>query len=242
MNQGLPNNIEAEKALIGSVFWSYGALQKACEEVDKDMFYLDSHAKIFEVILELYQNKKPVDINTLTTELVNKNQYDFIIGSTHVVCDGYDLCMNDFFEGKTKREAYWKYFEEVLHNVETYDFFNVYGHIDFINRYGNYSDKTMNYDEFKPLTDKILKVLAEKNKGIEINTSGFRYGLGHTHPQFPIVKRFKELGGRIITVGSDAHRPEQIAFRFDTAYKMLREAGFDQIALFNDRKPEFVKI
>ena len=72
MNQGLPNNIEAEKALIGSVFWSYGALQKACEEVDKDMFYLDSHAKIFEVILELYQNKKPVDINTLTTELVNK--------------------------------------------------------------------------------------------------------------------------------------------------------------------------
>ena len=72
MNQGLPNNVEAEKALIGSVFWSYGALQKACEEVDKDMFYLDSHAKIFEVILELYQNKKPVDINTLTTELVNK--------------------------------------------------------------------------------------------------------------------------------------------------------------------------
>ena len=51
MNQGLPNNIEAEKALLGSVFWSYGALQKACEEVDKEMFYLDSNSKIFEVIL-----------------------------------------------------------------------------------------------------------------------------------------------------------------------------------------------
>ncbi len=80
MNQGLPNNIEAEKALIGSVFWSYGALQKACEEVDKDMFYLDSHAKIFEVILELYQNKKPVDINTLTTELVNKKLINTVGG------------------------------------------------------------------------------------------------------------------------------------------------------------------
>ena len=80
MNQGLPNNIEAEKSLIGSVFWSYGALQKACEEVDKDMFYLDSHAKIFEVILELYQNKKPVDINTLTTELVNKKLINTVGG------------------------------------------------------------------------------------------------------------------------------------------------------------------
>ncbi len=80
MNQGLPNNIEAEKALLGSVFWSYGALQKACEEVDKDMFYLDSNSKIFEVILELYKDKKPVDINTLTTELVNKKLINTIGG------------------------------------------------------------------------------------------------------------------------------------------------------------------
>ena len=80
MNQGLPNNIEAEKALLGSVFWSYGALQKACEEVDKEMFYLDSNSKIFEVILELYKDKKPVDINTLTTELVNKKIINTIGG------------------------------------------------------------------------------------------------------------------------------------------------------------------
>ena len=80
MNQGLPNNIEAEKALLGSVFWSYGALQKACEEVDKEMFYLDSSSKIFEVILELYKDKKPVDINTLTTELVNKKLINTIGG------------------------------------------------------------------------------------------------------------------------------------------------------------------
>ena len=80
MNQGLPNNIEAEKALLGSVFWSYGALQKACEEIDKEMFYLDSNSKIFEVILELYKEKKPVDINTLTTEVVNKKLINTIGG------------------------------------------------------------------------------------------------------------------------------------------------------------------
>ena len=77
---GLPNNIEAEKALLGSVFWSYESLQKACEEIHKEMFYLDSHAKIFEVIKYLYDNKKPVDINTLTSELVNRKLIDIIGG------------------------------------------------------------------------------------------------------------------------------------------------------------------
>lgn len=72
MNNGLPNNIEAERALIGSVFYSYGALQKVCEEISSDVFYLDSHSKIFEVISDLYQAKKPVDVTTVTTEIVNK--------------------------------------------------------------------------------------------------------------------------------------------------------------------------
>jgi replicative DNA helicase len=73
MNNGLPHNVEAERGLIGSVFWSYGALQQACEEVDKENFYLDNNATIFSVIKELYENKKPVDVDTVVSELVNKN-------------------------------------------------------------------------------------------------------------------------------------------------------------------------
>lgn len=71
-NTGLPHNIEAEKSLIGSAFWSYGALQKVCEEVTSEVFYLDSHSKIFEVINSLYQDKKPVDASTVTTEIINR--------------------------------------------------------------------------------------------------------------------------------------------------------------------------
>ena len=71
-NNGLPHNIEAEKALIGSVFWSYNSLQKACEEVSKEVFYLDSHSKIFEVIQELYLEKEPVDASTVTARIVDK--------------------------------------------------------------------------------------------------------------------------------------------------------------------------
>ena len=73
MNKGLPNNIDAEKALIGSMFWSRSSLQKGCEDIEKEFFYLDSNAKIFEVIKDLYNDKKPVDVNTVTTELVDRN-------------------------------------------------------------------------------------------------------------------------------------------------------------------------
>lgn len=71
-NGGMPANIEAEKALLGSVFWSYNSLQKVCEEVNSDVFYLDSHAKIFEVINSLYCDKKPVDVGTVTSEIINR--------------------------------------------------------------------------------------------------------------------------------------------------------------------------
>ena len=71
-NNGLPHNIEAEKALLGSVFWSYDSLQKVCEEVSSEFFYLDSHSKIFEVIQLLYFNKKPVDASTVTAEAINR--------------------------------------------------------------------------------------------------------------------------------------------------------------------------
>lgn len=69
---GLPHNIEAEKFLIGSVFWSYASLQKVCEEVSPEVFYLDSHAKIFSVIAFLYQAQKPVDAETVMAEIVNR--------------------------------------------------------------------------------------------------------------------------------------------------------------------------
>ncbi len=73
MNKEMPKNIEAEKALLGSLFWSKDSLQKACEEVQKELFYLDSHAKLFEVIKDLYESKQPVEIDTVVSELVNRN-------------------------------------------------------------------------------------------------------------------------------------------------------------------------
>jgi len=72
MNKSLPNNIDAEKALIGSMFWSKASLQKGCEDIEKEYFYSDNNSKIFEVIKDLYNLHNPVDVNTVTTELLDR--------------------------------------------------------------------------------------------------------------------------------------------------------------------------
>ena len=169
------------------------------------------------------------------------NPFDFVIGSTHVI-NGLDVSDSRFFEGKTKKEAYTEYFENVLEHAKLHDCYNVYGHLDYINRYSHYEDNSLEYKDYSDIIDEILKVLVSKGKGLDINTSGYRYGLGRTNPQLDIVKRFKELGGEIVTVGSDAHKPEDVGAYFAEAYAMLKEAGFKYTASFRNKKATMVKL
>lgn len=182
------------------------------------------------------------DIIKKVKTIVNEYPFDFIIGSSHITCKK-DMAMDkSFFEGLSRREAYLKYFEEILKNIELYNEFDVYGHIDYVVRYGGYAENKIDYIEFKEILDEILLSLIKKNKGIEINTSGIRYGLGNPHPNIDIIRRYKELGGKIITMGSDAHKVNDLASGFDVAFDILENAGFDEIAVYHNRVPDFVKI
>ncbi len=183
------------------------------------------------------------DILEQIKDMLEKYKFDFIIGSSHITCKK-DMAMDkSFFEKITRREAYLKYFKEVLENIKLYtDEFDVYGHLDYVVRYGGYNIKRIEYEEFREILDDILINLIKKEKGLEINTSGIRYGLELPHPNIEILKRFKELGGKIITIGSDAHNVNDLASHFDVAYDLLEYVGFDEIAVFHERKPSFVKI
>lgn len=181
------------------------------------------------------------------SDMVKNNNFDFIIGSSHITC-GKDMAYDkSFFEGLTPHQSIVKYLSEVLQNIKTYKSeFDVYGHIDYVIRYiiknyGNVMTK-IDYEEFRELLDEILLLLIRTNKGIEINTSGIRYGLGTPHPNIEILKRYKELGGNIITIGSDAHKKEDLASNFDVAYDMLESVGFDNLTVYHNRKPKFIKI
>lgn len=220
-----------------------------CEHYEESDY--NKYMPVFNGFKEKYADKIKLTFgveigleNPIAEKIDNFSQsfpFDFVIGSSHSVC-GFDLYFDDFFTGKTKKEAYTIYFEEMLKNVKSINNFNVYGHMDFISRYGTYGDNSLLYKDYSDLIDEVLKVLIEKGKGIEINTSGYRYGINQTYPQFDILKRYKELGGEIVTVGSDSHTTSGIADHFEVAYDMLDRAGFKYLSLFRNRKPEFVKL
>lgn len=189
---------------------------------------------------------RPISFDVIKS-LVKDYDFDFIIGSSHITCDKDMAYDSSFFDGLTPHQAIMNYLNEIKTNIMLYpNEFDVYGHIDYVIRYvikyyGPVMTK-LEYDEFRDTLDEILTGLISRDKGIEINTSGFRYGLNTAHPNIEILKRYKELGGKIITMGSDAHKADDLAKDFDKAVDMLETAGFDEIAVYHKRQPDFVKI
>lgn len=181
------------------------------------------------------------DKNHRLDDFINSADFDFVIGSSHLV-NGKDPYYPDFFNNKTDDQAFMEYFESILNNLETCSNFDVYGHIDYVVRYSPNKDKNYSYIKYKDILDNILKKIINMGKGIEINTSGYKSGLKEPNPCFEIIKRYRELGGEIITAGSDAHQCNYIGYRFKDAASILKNAGFRYYTKFNKRKPEFIKL
>lgn len=181
----------------------------------------------------------------LKAELINytKNYpFDFVIGSSHLV-DRMDPYYPDLFEKYSDEKAVFRRsFECILKNLEVFTDFDVCGHLDYIVRYAPNQEQYYNYLDDIDLIDCILKKCVEHQIGLEINTSGWKYGLSSPHPAIGIFKRYKELGGEIVTIGSDAHKPEHIAWGFERIPDFLREAGFSYFTIFKERKPIFLPL
>lgn len=175
------------------------------------------------------------------SKFTNSWPFDFVIGSVHVV-DGKDPYNGALFEKRKDADVYAQAFETTLQNIRNIPDFDVLGHMDYIVRYGKNQARDYDWRDHKDLIDEILRWLIEHGKGIEMNMAGFKYGLGFCHPYPEIIRRYQELGGEIITVGSDAHRPDHIAYQFEDAGKILESCGFRYYTVFIDRKPEFLKI
>ncbi len=162
--------------------------------------------------------------------------WDFIIGSTHVV-NGLDPYYPQYWEGKSKQQGIMEYYEATLANIRKLDCFDVYGHIDYIVRYAPNQRENYSILDYKDIIDEILKLLIQNGKGIECNTAGFKYGLGVPNPENYVLKRYHELGGEILTIGSDGHKPEHTAYAFDKVPAILESCGIRYYTVFHDRKP-----
>lgn len=171
---------------------------------------------------------------------INKYLFDFVICSQHAI-DRSDLYFGNFFENKTQCESYEKYFTELYHIVKNFKNYSVLGHLDLIKRYGGF-ENLLEDTLFYEIIESILKQAIHDGKGIEINTSCYRYNLPDLTPSRYIINMYKDLGGEIITTGSDSHNPSQVAYQFDYIYSYLKDVGFKYVCKFDKMEPTFIKI
>ena len=148
---------------------------------------------------------------------------------------------DEYFKNKSQKEAYEVYYKTLYDIIKNYNNYSVVGHGDLIKRYGNYSN-ILKDSLFIDIIESILKEAIYKGKGIEINTSCFRYKLPDLTPSRKIISLYKDLGGEIITTGSDAHSPAFISCKFDYICSYLKDLGFKYISTFNNLKPNFIKL
>ena len=200
-------------------------------------------------------------------ELTAKYPFDFIIGSTHCL-ENIDPYWEEYWYERTAEEGLDRYFDAIDKNVSDYDCFDSLGHLDYLVRYvpegaalrsfknghplrkaveseaPDFSEKRFYgkymYDpmDFMDQTDSIMKKLIDKGISLEINSAGLKYGLGFAHPKLELLKRYRELGGELITIGSDAHRAEHLAYDFDKVRELLIDLGYKYYFIYNNRKPE----
>ena len=221
------------------------------EEPNIFLLDFDNYFKVLPDLREKYADKISVNIGIelglqpqaagQNLAVAEKYPFDFIIGSSHVV-NHMDPYYPEFFAGRDEDAAYMEYFESVLENINSGVDFDVYGHIDYVVRYGPNKNAFYTYEKFKDIIDEILTQLISKGKGIEVNTGGFKYGLGHPNPTEDIIKRYWELGGEIITMGADAHVPEYVAYEFDKTAQIIKNCGFKYYTVFKNRKAEFIPL
>ena len=168
--------------------------------------------------------------------LFERYPFDFIILSLHQVEDKEIWC-KEFQSGRSWKEYNERYYREMLELVQNYKNYSVLGHIDFITRYDD--NGIYPFEKVKPIIEEILKTVIEDGKGIEVNTSCHRYGLNDLTPSREILRLYKDLGGRIITIGSDSHKKEHLCNYIEETMQELKEFGFKEYCTYEKMKPIF---
>ncbi|MBR1627959.1 MAG: histidinol-phosphatase HisJ family protein, partial [Lachnospiraceae bacterium] len=165
---------------------------------------------------------------------------DFVLFSMHQVEDK-EFWTGDFHAGRTQEEYNRRYYEEILETMRLYKDYSVLAHLDLIVRYDEQG--VFPFEKVRDIVAAILELAIKEDKGIEMNTSSWKYGLSDTQPSRAILRLYKDLGGKIITIGSDAHKKEYLGYHFEDACAILKdEIGFENVATFEKMEPVFHKL
>lgn len=168
--------------------------------------------------------------------LFDRYPFDFVLLSVHQVEDK-EFWNQTFQQGRTQKEYNERYYEEILALTTLYHDYSVLSHLDSIVRY----DKQGAYPfpQIKDIVAEIFRNSIADGKGIELNTSFHRFGLSDSTPCRDILKLYHDMGGEILTIGSDSHAPEHLGAYWDEGRDLLKSLGFRYFCTFENMKPSF---
>lgn len=170
-------------------------------------------------------------------KIISRYDYDQVIGSVHNLRDRKDFYYIKNYASIDVKSLLDEYFDEIYSMIQ-WGNFDTLAHLDYPLRYiSGEQNVPVDMSDFSEKTDEILKLLIKKDIALEINTSGLRQKIGRTLPDENILKRYKQLGGQMITVGSDAHCEEHVAMGIEQGFDLAKRCGFDSITLFQKRTP-----
>ena len=174
-------------------------------------------------------------------DFIMLHDFDYIIGSCHRV-DGVPAAFcDDYFIGKTDKEAYIRYFQTVKEAICT-NMFTTIGHFDWIKRHGCRFYGLFDINIAKDIISECLEEMIKRDMTMEVSSAGLRQRPREMYPNIEILKLYKEIGGENVTFASDSHAPSQTSIFNKEIYDILKEIGFDKISIFNKKVKSFVLI
>lgn len=174
-------------------------------------------------------------------EFLDTKKLDYVIGSAHYI-DGILLENHDkYFPGKSEKEAYRPYFDNVLKTVKT-GWFDTLAHMDLCKRYGVRYYGSFDWAPYAEQINNILAAVIEQDMTLEVNTSGLRQSPGSTYPERSILELYYSLGGRRIIAGSDAHKEEDVGSDIRQTLEMIKSIGFESIDVYCNRNRTELKL
>lgn len=183
---------------------------------------------------------EPMHEPKLTKKALSIAEFDFILASIHNIRDTEDFYYLEYTE-KNVPDLLERYFDELLETAENADFDSL-AHLTYPMRYIlERTDIRPNIEDYYDVIDKILIALGKRGKALEINTSMVGR-IGITMPDINIIKRFRELGGKYVTIGSDAHKRENVGNYLEEGIEIARTCGFEYFTVFEKRQPKLVEI
>jgi histidinol-phosphatase (PHP family) len=183
---------------------------------------------------------QPHNFPEYSEKLIKNYSYDYVLASAHKMADNNDFG-DLFYSPENLSDQCIKYLDE-LEELAKWNKFDCIGHLDLVKRYAanfNLNPRLMDYNE---RLEVILKIVIKNGKGIEVNTSGLRQASRECLPDLDILSFYRELGGEIVTLGSDAHNSADVGKGIADAVELLKEAGFEYLALFEKGKPSMIRM